>query len=223
MICLGNDWDELLKDEFRKRYYINLREFLKREYQAFKIYPDMNDIFNALKLTAYKDVRAVILGQDPYHEPGQAHGLCFSVQKGVKKPPSLDNIFKELINDLGILPPNHGDLTSWAAGGVLLLNTVLTVRQGSANSHRGQGWEFFTDKIIELLNNRDKPIVFILWGMNARAKSQLLTNPIHKILTSAHPSPLSAHNGFFGCRHFSQANIFLEENNLPQINWRIEE
>ena len=223
MINLGNDWDELLKDEFRKRYYVNLREFLKREYQSFSIFPNMNDIFNALKLTSFSDVKAVILGQDPYHEPGQAHGLCFSVQKGTKKPPSLENIFKELINDTGIIPPNHGDLTAWAKDGVLLLNTVLTVRQGTANSHRGQGWEFFTDKIIELLNNRDKPIVFILWGMNARAKSQLLTNPIHKILTSAHPSPLSAYNGFFGCRHFSETNIFLEENNLPLVNWRIED
>ncbi|MCL2109498.1 MAG: uracil-DNA glycosylase [Oscillospiraceae bacterium] len=224
MITIGNDWDELIKDEFRKRYYVNLREFLKREYQSFSIFPDMNDIFNALKLTAYKDVKAVILGQDPYHEPGQAHGLCFSVQSGTRRPPSLENIFKELTDDMGIVPPNRtdGDLTSWAKDGVLLLNTVLTVRQGQANSHRGQGWEFFTDKIIELLNQREQPIVFILWGMNARVKSSLLTNPIHKILTSAHPSPLSAHNGFFGCRHFSETNIFLEKNNRPQVNWRLE-
>jgi uracil-DNA glycosylase len=223
MIDFGNDWNELLKDEFRKRYYVNLREYLKQEYEAFSVFPDMNSIFNALKLTAYKDVKAVILGQDPYHEPGQAHGLCFSVQKGTRRPPSLENIFKELIDDTGIIPPNHGDLTSWAKDGVLLLNTVLTVRQGMANSHRGRGWEFFTDKVIELLNNRTEPIVFILWGMNARNKAQLLTNPIHKLLTSAHPSPLSAHNGFFGCRHFSATNIFLEENNRPQVNWKIEE
>ena len=225
MVMIGNDWDELLKDEFKKRYYIILREFLKNEYKSYKIFPDMNDIFNALKLTAFHDVKAVILGQDPYHEPGQAHGLCFSVQKGIKRPPSLENIFKELTADTGIIPPidGSGDLTNWAKDGVLLLNAVLTVRQGYANSHKGQGWEFFTDKIIELLNQRDKPIVFILWGMNARAKAQLLTNPIHKVLTSAHPSPLSAHNGFFGCRHFSETNIFLEQNNLPQVNWRIEE
>jgi len=223
MINLGNDWDELLKDEFRKRYYVNLREFLKREYRDFKIYPDMNDIFNALRYTSYSDVKAVILGQDPYHEPGQAHGLCFSVKKGVKRPPSLENIFKELTSDMGVIPPAHGELTSWAKNGVLLLNTVLTVREGAANSHKGQGWEIFTDKVIELLNGREKPIVFMLWGMNARAKAQLLTNPIHKILTCAHPSPLSAHNGFFGCRHFSETNIFLEERGRKPVNWRIED
>jgi uracil-DNA glycosylase len=223
MVKFGNDWDELLQDEFKKRYYANLREFLKQEYQSCTIYPDMNDIFNALKLTAYNDVKVVILGQDPYHEPGQAHGLCFSVQAGTRRPPSLDNIFKELTDDTGIIPPPHGDLTSWAKSGVLLLNTVLTVRQGMANSHRNKGWEFFTDKIIELLNNRTQPIVFILWGMNARAKTTLLTNPVHMVLTSAHPSPLSAHNGFFGNRHFSRANIFLEENGREAVNWRLEE
>ncbi|MCL2077264.1 MAG: uracil-DNA glycosylase [Oscillospiraceae bacterium] len=223
MVNLENDWNELLKDEFRKRYYANLREFLKREYEKFNIFPDMNNIFNALKLTAYSDVKAVILGQDPYHEPGQAHGLCFSVQKGTKRPPSLENIFKELTDDTGIIPPSHGDLSSWAKNGVLLLNTVLTVRQGAANSHKAQGWEYFTDKIIELLNQRDKPIAFILWGMNARAKAQILTNPIHIVLTSAHPSPLSAYNGFFGCRHFSKANIFLEQNKAEPVNWRIED
>ncbi|MCL2697118.1 MAG: uracil-DNA glycosylase [Oscillospiraceae bacterium] len=223
MVKIGNDWDELLQDEFKKRYYVNLREFLKQEYSTCTIYPDMNDIFNALKLTAYRDVKAVILGQDPYHEPGQAHGLCFSVQKGVRRPPSLENIFKELTDDLGIIPPPHGDLTCWAKSGVLLLNTALTVRQGMANSHRSRGWELFTDKIIELLNNRTEPIVFILWGMNARAKAGLLTNPIHLVLTSAHPSPLSAYNGFFGNRHFSKANIFLEEKGREQINWRLED
>ncbi|MDR2559175.1 MAG: uracil-DNA glycosylase [Oscillospiraceae bacterium] len=223
MVKIGNDWDELLQDEFKKRYYVNLREFLKQEYSACTIYPHMNDIFNALKLTAYSEVKAVILGQDPYHEPGQAHGLCFSVQAGTRRPPSLENIFKELTDDTGIIPPSHGDLTSWAKNGVLLLNTALTVRQGMANSHRNRGWEIFTDRIIELLNNRAEPIVFILWGMNARAKTALLTNSIHMVLTSAHPSPLSAHNGFFGNRHFSKANIFLEENKREQINWRLED
>ncbi|MCL2018117.1 MAG: uracil-DNA glycosylase [Oscillospiraceae bacterium] len=223
MVDFGNDWNEILKDEFKRRYYVDLREFLKKEYSESSVYPNMNDIFNALKLTAYNDVKAVILGQDPYHEPGQAHGLCFSVQRGTRRPPSLENIFKELTDDMGIIPPAHGDLTNWAKNGVLLLNTVMTVRQGFANSHRGRGWEYFTDKIIEVLNGREKPIVFILWGMNARSKSRLLTNPIHMILTSAHPSPLSAYNGFFGCRHFSRANIFLEEKNLPQVNWRIED
>jgi uracil-DNA glycosylase len=225
MVNFGNDWNELLKDEFRKRYYVNLREFLKQEYSTCTVYPAMNDIFNALKLTAFRDVKAVILGQDPYHEPGQAHGLCFSVKEGTRRPPSLENIFKELTDDLGIIPNStgHGDLTSWARNGVLLLNTALTVRQGMANSHRNRGWEIFTDRIIELLNNRTEPIVFILWGMNARAKTQLLTNPQHLILTSAHPSPLSAYNGFFGNRHFSKANIFLEEKGREQINWRLEE
>jgi uracil-DNA glycosylase len=222
MVDFQNDWNELLKNEFRKRYYAELREFLKKEYQSFSIFPDMNDIFNALKLTSYAGIKAVILGQDPYHEPGQAHGLCFSVKQGVRRPPSLENIFKELTDDTGIIPPPHGELTAWAKDGVLLLNTVLTVRQGAANSHRGRGWEIFTDKVIELLNEREKPIVFILWGMNARNKSKLLTNPVHKVLTSAHPSPLSAYNGFFGCRHFSKANIFLEENGQKPVNWRIE-
>jgi uracil-DNA glycosylase len=222
MVDFQNDWNELLKDEFRKRYYAELREFLKKEYQSFSIFPDVNDIFNALKLTSYAGIKAVILGQDPYHEPGQAHGLCFSVKQGVRRPPSLENIFKELTDDTGVIPPPHGELTAWAKDGVLLLNTVLTVRQGAANSHRGRGWEIFTDKVIELLNEREKPIVFILWGMNARNKSKLLTNPVHKVLTSAHPSPLSAYNGFFGCRHFSKANIFLEENGQEPVNWRIE-
>ena len=223
MVNIGNDWDELLQDEFKKRYYADLRVFLKSEYESFSVYPDMNNIFNALKLTAYSAVKAVILGQDPYHEPGQAHGLCFSVQQGTRKPPSLENIFKELTDDLGIIPPPHGDLTNWAKNGVLLLNTVLTVRQGAANSHRNQGWEFFTDKIIQLLNEREKPIVFILWGMNARNKSPLITNPVHKILTSAHPSPLSAYNGFFGNRHFSETNIYLEEKGQVPVNWRLED
>lgn len=221
MVNFENDWDELLKDEFTQDYYLNLRTFLAKEYREKHIYPDMYDIFNALKYTAYNDVKAVILGQDPYHGFGQAHGLCFSVKKGVKKPPSLVNIFKEIESDLGIIPPPHGELTDWANQGVLLLNTTLTVREGSPNSHKGKGWEIFTDKIISLLNERQKPIVFILWGANARSKKALITNPAHKILETVHPSPLSAHGGFFGCKHFSKTNDFLKENNIPEIDWQI--
>ena len=200
---IGNDWDKILDGEFEKEYYKNLRKFLIQEYKTLIIFPSMYDIFNALKYTAYKDVKAVILGQDPYHEPNQAHGLCFSVNRGVKKPPSLVNIFKELQNDLGIQPPDHGCLEGWAKQGVLLLNAVLTVRIGRANSHKGRGWEVFTDRVIELLNRREKPMVFLLWGANAKAKSSLITNKKHLVLTAAHPSPLSAYNGF-GCRHFSK-------------------
>jgi len=221
MVKLDNDWDEILKGEFEKEYYQDLRKFLIGEYKSKTIYPDMYDIFNALKNTAYSDVKAVILGQDPYHEPGQAHGLCFSVQKGITKPPSLVNIFKELENDLGIKPPNHGYLTDWAKQGVLLLNTVLTVRRAEANSHKGKGWENFTDSVIKHLNARDKPMVFILWGANAKAKTTLLTNPKHKIITGAHPSPLSAHNGFWGGKYFSRTNDFLEQRGETPINWEI--
>ena len=183
----------------------------------------MHDIFNALKYTPYENVKVVILGQDPYHEPGQAHGLCFSVKKGVPKPPSLVNIFKELEADLGIAPPSHGCLTDWAAQGVLLLNTVLTVRRGQANSHKGKGWEIFTDRVIELLNEREKPIVFILWGANAKSKREIITNPNHIIITGAHPSPLSAHNGFFGGRYFSRTNAYLTEKGEMPIDWMISE
>jgi uracil-DNA glycosylase len=222
MVNIGNEWDILLKEEWTKPYYLRLREFLKNEYGNFTIYPDKNDIFNALKYASFSDVKAVILGQDPYHEPGQAHGMCFSVKKGVQPPPSLINIFKELYDDCNILPPNHGELTEWAKQGVLLLNTALTVRRGNANSHRNVGWETLTDKIIELLNNSEKPIVFILWGANARAKTSLLHNPKHLVLTAAHPSPLSANRGgFFGCRHFSKTNAFLKENGLQEINWAL--
>lgn len=221
MVHIGNEWDEILKGEFDKEYYLKLREFLKREYAHCRIYPNMYDIFNALKYTSYSDVKAVILGQDPYHQPGQAHGLCFSVKKGTPQPPSLQNIFKELKSDLGIEPPRHGELVSWAQNGVLLMNTVLTVREGQANSHKGMGWEIFTDRVIQLLNERDKPIVFILWGGNARAKKQLITNPAHLILESPHPSPLSAYNGFFGNRHFSKANEFLVSKGIEPIDWRI--
>lgn len=221
MVQLGNDWDSLLQDEFKKPYYLNLREFLKKEYNSFTIYPDMYDIFNALKLTAYNDVKVLILGQDPYHEPHQAHGLAFSVLDPTPPPPSLKNIYKELNDDLGLPIPENGDLTKWAEQGVLLLNTALTVRRGQANSHRGKGWEIFTDRIIELLNERKKPVVFILWGANARAKTALITNPVHKILSCAHPSPLSAYNGFFGCRHFSRCNEFLRSRGLDEVDWSL--
>lgn len=219
MIHIGNEWDELLKDEFQKEYYQKLRAVLANEYKTHTVYPDMYDIFNALKYTSYSDVKAVIIGQDPYHGPGQAHGLCFSVKRGIEPPPSLKNIFKEINDELGIAPPNHGELTSWAKQGVLMLNTVLTVRAGQANSHKGIGWETFTDKVIELLNERSKPIVFLLWGGNARRKAQLITNPSHKILACAHPSPLSAYNGFFGCGHFVKCNEFLNSVGETPINW----
>lgn len=221
MVQLGNEWDIVIGNEFDKPYYRQLREFLKKEYSSCRIYPDMYDIFNALKYTSYNDVKAVILGQDPYHGAGQAHGLCFSVKKGVAPPPSLINIYKELQNDLGITPPNHGELTAWAKNGILLLNTVLTVREASPNSHKGQGWEIFTDRVISALNEREKPIVFLLWGANAKSKVALITNPAHKILTSAHPSPLSAYNGFFGCKHFSKANDFLLQNGISPIDWNL--
>lgn len=222
MVNIGNDWDELLADEFKKEYYLKLRKFLISEYNSRTIYPPMNDIFNALRYTAYGNVKAVILGQDPYHGAGQAHGLCFSVKKGTPPPPSLQNIFKEINAELGLPIPNHGELTAWAQSGVLLLNTALTVREGQANSHRGQGWEILTDRIIELLNGRETPIVFMLWGGNARAKAKLITNPKHLVLQCAHPSPLSAYNGFFGCRHFIKANEFLKSRDIEPIDWRIE-
>jgi len=217
---LGNTWDALLAEEFAAEYYLQLRNFLKEEYSSRTIYPGMFDIFNALKFTDYPKVRAVILGQDPYHGPGQAHGLAFSVQKGVSTPPSLVNIYKELQQDLGITPPAHGNLEHWARQGVLLLNTALTVRGGQANSHRGKGWEQFTDRIIALLNHRSEPMVFLLWGANAKGKVPLLTNPDHLILTAPHPSPLSAHSGFFGCRHFSRANEFLRRHG-GEIDWSV--
>ncbi|MBQ3161689.1 MAG: uracil-DNA glycosylase [Oscillospiraceae bacterium] len=222
MVNIGNEWDELLKGEFEKEYYLKLREFLKKEYFTYQIYPNMYDIFNALKYTSYSDVKAVIIGQDPYHGPGQAHGLCFSVQKGVAIPPSLQNMYKELYSDLGIPPANHGYLKKWADNGVLMMNAVLTVRGGQANSHRNMGWEAFTDKVIELLNKREQPIVFILWGNNAKQKMKLITNPNHLILQAAHPSPLSAFNGFFGCKHFSKTNDFLISHGIAPIDWNID-
>ena len=219
MVHLGNDWDDILADEFEQEYYKRIRYWLKKEYAEQTIYPPMNDIFNALKYTAYADVKAVILGQDPYHGPGQAHGLCFSVQPGVQPPPSLQNIFKELHDDLGIQPPRDGTLTKWAARGVLLLNTTLTVRRGQANSHRNIGWTTFTDHVIQKLNAHERPIVFLLWGGNARSKKSLITAPQHLVLECAHPSPLSAFNGFFGCKHFSRCNAFLESNCIEPIDW----
>lgn len=221
MVTLGNNWDILLRDEFQKDYYLNLRKFLVSEYKTQTIYPDMNNIFNSLKLTDYKDVKVVILGQDPYHEPGQAHGLCFSVKKGVPIPPSLQNIYKEIHAELGLPIPTHGELTDWAKRGVLLMNTCLTVRRGQANSHKGMGWEIFTDNVINLLNARPEPIVFLLWGRNARDKAKLITNPAHLVLESAHPSPLSAYNGFFGNGHFKKANDFLRKSYGQEIDWEI--
>lgn len=223
MVQIGNEWDALLADQFTQEYYLKLRQFLKQEYKTRRIYPNMYDIFNSLRYTSYSAVKVVILGQDPYHGAGQAHGLCFSVKKGVAPPPSLQNIYKELQSDLGITPPNHGELTDWAKQGVLLLNTVLTVREGAPNSHKGMGWELFTDRVIELLNAREKPMVFLLWGGNAKAKGKLLTNPNHLVLTAAHPSPLSAYHGFFGCRHFSKANAFLAQHGQQPVDWQIRE
>ncbi len=222
MVKFGNDWDEILKGEFEKEYYLKLREFLKEEYRTQVIYPPMNDIFNSLKTTAYSDIKIVILGQDPYHEPNQAHGLSFSVKKGVMPPPSLKNIYKEINQELGIPVPSHGELIKWAKQGVLLLNTVLTVRQGQANSHKNKGWEIFTDTVIRKINEREKPVVFLLWGGNAKRKTALITNPAHKILTSVHPSPLSAYGGFFGCGHFKNANEFLESIGDTPIDWSLE-
>ncbi|ACV28950.1 Uracil-DNA glycosylase [Anaerococcus prevotii] len=221
-VQIGNDWDQLLKEEWEKPYYKNLRKFLINEYKHYNIYPDMYDLFNALKYVSYEDTKVVILGQDPYHGRGQAHGFSFSVKEDVPIPPSLLNIYKELNNDLGLFIPDNGDLTKWAEQGVLLLNTVLTVREKSPNSHKGKGWEILTDRIIELLNKREKPMVFILWGANAKSKERLITNKNHLILKSVHPSPLSAYRGFFGSKVFSKTNEFLKANNMEEIDWQIE-
>ncbi len=219
MVCLYNDWDDILKDEFNSEYYLKLREFLKKEYFTQRIYPPMDDIFNALKLTSYRNTKVVILGQDPYHGKGQAHGLCFSVKRGVAPPPSLKNIFKELSDEYGIAEPECGELVGWAKQGVLLLNTTLTVREASPQSHKGMGWEIFTDRLISILNLKEEPIVFMLWGGNARSKKHLITNKNHLILECAHPSPLSAYAGFFGCNHFIKANNFLSQRGLQTIAW----
>jgi len=219
---LKNDWHEIIGDEFNKEYYLKLRQFLIQEYKTRTIYPDMYDIFNALHYTSYRDVKVVILGQDPYPGPNQAHGLSFSVKPGVTPPPSLMNIFKELHDDLGCYIPNNGYLKKWADQGVMLLNTVLTVRAGQPNSHRNKGWEQFTDRIIQALNDREDPIVFILWGRPAATKQSLITNPRHYIIKSAHPSPLSANKGFFGSRPFSKTNNFLISIGKEPIDWQIE-
>ena len=221
MIKTGNDWDEVLDDLFKSENYLKIREFLKTEYSTRDIYPSMYDIFNAFKFTPYSNVKAVILGQDPYHEPGQAHGLCFSVQDGVKLPPSLINIYKEIKSDLGITEPDNGNLTKWAKQGVLLLNTSLTVRRGAANSHKDCGWTQFTDEVIKKLAAREKPMVFILWGANARSKKAFIDGKRHLILESAHPSPLSCYNGFFGSRPFSKTNDFLVANGETPIDWNL--
>ena len=222
MIKITEEWDELLSDEFSSTSYATLRKFLKSEYQTRTVYPSMYDIFNALKATAYEDVKVVILGQDPYHGEGQAHGMAFSVKPGVKVPPSLVNVFKELQATMGCEIPNNGYLMKWAQQGILLLNTVLTVRAGSPQSHKGQGWEVFTDRIIALLNERKDPVIFVLWGAPAKKKASLITAPQHKILMAAHPSPLSAYNGFFGCNHFNQINEYLKEMGKQPIDFQIE-
>ena len=221
-ININNDWKGLLKDEINKDYYCKLKEFLEKEYAQEIIYPLKEDIFNALNYTSYADVKAVILGQDPYHGPGQSHGLAFSVKPGEKIPPSLRNMYKELKDDLNCYIPNNGYLEKWAKEGVLLLNTSLTVRQGQANSHRKIGWEIFTDRIIQLLNQRQDPIVFILWGNNAIKKEILISNRDHHIIKSYHPSPLSASRGFFGTKPFSRTNSFLTGIGKKAIDWQIE-
>ena len=222
MAMITNDWLTALGGEFHKPYYRQLFEFVKNEYNTTVVFPPADDIFNAFHLTPLSKVKVVILGQDPYHNNGQAHGLSFSVQKGVDIPPSLVNIYKELHDDLGCTIPNHGCLTKWAKQGVLMLNTVLTVRAHQANSHRGIGWEEFTDAAILALNSQDRPIVFILWGAPAQRKKRMLTNPKHLILEAPHPSPLAAYRGFFGSRPFSQTNAFLEKNGIEPIDWQIE-
>lgn len=221
MSILKNDWAPLLQDEFNKPYYQRLRKILWQEYQTRVIYPDMYDIYNALHYTTYENTKVVIIGQDPYHGPGQAHGLSFSVKPGISIPPSLQNIYKELQTDLGCTIPNHGYLIEWTKQGVLLLNAILTVRAGMPNSHRALGWEHFTDKVIERLNEREKPVVFILWGRFAQQKEKLITSSQHCIIKSPHPSPLSASRGFFGSKPFSKANAFLRQTGQGEINWQI--
>lgn len=222
MGAISNDWLEPLSPEFKKPYYAKLYKTVQQEYSTRLIFPPADDIFNAFDFTPLSEVKVVILGQDPYHGDGQAHGLCFSVKPDVEIPPSLVNIYKELHDDLGCYIPNNGYLEKWARQGVMLLNTVLTVRAHQANSHRGIGWEEFTDAAIRVLNEQDRPIVFLLWGKPAQMKKSMLHNPKHLILEAPHPSPLSAYRGFFGCRHFSRANEFLKENGLTPIDWQIE-
>lgn len=223
MISLGGGWDELLKDDFESDNYKNVRNFLKKEYSERTIYPSMYDIFNCFKYTPLKDLKAVILGQDPYHNAGQAMGLSFSVPNGIIPPPSLVNIYKELQSDLGIAPVKSGDLTKWAKNGVLLLNTSLTVRSGMANSHKNIGWEVFTDSVIKKISDNKENVVFLLWGGNARSKKKLIDTKKHLVLECAHPSPLSAYNGFFGCKHFSKTNEYLIKHGLSPIDWDLSE
>ncbi|EGT3799214.1 uracil-DNA glycosylase [Clostridioides difficile] len=222
MVNLGNDWDELLKEEFEKDYYLNLRKFLIEEYKTRQIFPNMHNIYEALKHTSYKDTKVLILGQDPYHGDNQAHGLAFSVQPQVKTPPSLLNMYKELKDDLGCFIPNNGYLMPWADQGVLLLNTALTVRAHEANSHKNKGWEIFTDRVISILSEREDPVIFVLWGSNARKKVELIDTSKHYILEAPHPSPLSASKDFFGCKHFSKINEILKKLGKEPINWQIE-
>jgi uracil-DNA glycosylase len=217
-----NDWSQILEEELQKDYYLKLREWLKGEYQSSDTHPSMHDIFNAFHYTAYQDVKVVLLGQDPYHGPNQAEGLSFSVKKGIKVPPSLRNMYKELQDDIGCSIPNHGSLVKWAEQGVLLLNTVLTVEEGKAHSHRGKGWEEFTDRVIRLLNEREMPMVFLLWGKPAQSKRALIDESRHKIITAPHPSPLSAHRGFFGSKPYSRTNQFLMEQGMDEIDWCVE-
>ena len=219
---IGNKWDELLKDEYQKEYFQNLLQFIKEEYKKKTIYPKQNEVFNAFRYTDFDNLKVVILGQDPYHGPNQAEGLSFSVSNEVLKPPSLQNIFKELESDLGIPFPKANSLKPWAKQGVLLLNAVLTVEEHKPTSHKDKGWEQFTDDIIKIINQREEPVVFILWGSYARNKKKLITNPIHYVIESAHPSPFSARNGFFGSRPFSKTNKFLKEHDIKEIDWRIE-
>lgn len=222
MVDFGNSWNNVLDGEFDKEYYLNLRNFLKEEYSTRIIYPPMHDIFNALKYTDYNDVKVVILGQDPYHGEGEAHGLAFSVKENIPIPPSLKNIYKELNSSLGCYIPNNGYLKKWSDQGVLLLNASLTVRKDIANSHRNKGWEIFTDQVIKKLSEREKPMVFLLWGNNAKEKKQFIDTSRHHVLMSVHPSPLSASRGFFGCNHFAKANEILKSIGDEPIDWQIE-
>ena len=222
MGAIQNDWLEPLAPEFKKPYYAKLYKTIREEYSTKQIFPPADEIFTAFEMTPLSDVKVVIIGQDPYHGDGQAHGLCFSVKPDVETPPSLVNMYKELNSDLGCYIPNNGYLTKWAKQGVLMLNTVLTVRAHQANSHRGIGWEEFTDAAIRILNEQDRPIVYLLWGKPAQMKKSMLNNPKHLILEAPHPSPLSAYRGFFGCQHFSKTNAFLKENGLAPIDWQIE-
>ena len=223
MVKFGNDWDEVLREPMQADYFQTIIRNLNIEYRKTQCFPPPELVFNALRSTAYRDVRAVILGQDPYHGEGQAHGLCFSVRQGVDVPPSLQNIYKEIRADLGLPIPSHGELTDWTGQGVLLLNTILSVRAHAPMSHAALGWQTFTDAVIARLNEREQPIVFLLWGSPARAKKALITNPRHLILEAPHPSPLSAHRGFFGCKHFSKCNAFLRQNGMREIDWQIHE